>query len=72
MDSLYSECDDFIIDDTQTLFIEINGNNTGKLVVGVIYQLPDSDFNIFETKLDELLYCRSIRDKDKLLHSWGL
>ncbi len=59
-------CDDLFIDDgySDSLFVEINVNNGKNLILGVIYQPPDSDINSFKNKLDELLNCINKTNKN--------
>lgn len=49
--------DDLLLEDglSDSLFIEIHNENMKSIIVGIVYQPPDSDLNCFLTKLDEIL-----------------
>lgn len=66
-------CDDIVLDDnhSDSLFVEINLTNAKKIIVGVIYRPPDSDLDVFEGKLEDILFSIN-KKKQRLCHTWGL
>lgn len=44
--------------------MEINPTNAKKIIVGVIYRPPDSDLDVFEGKLEDILFSINKKNKD--------
>lgn len=52
---------------TDSLFIEIKNDKGKSIIVGIIYCPPDSDLNIFNNKLEEILLYINKLNKDCVL-----
>lgn len=67
--NMHADVCDLAVNDnhTDSLFVEIKNDKGKNTIVGVIYRPPDSDLNIFNTKLEEILLHLNRTNKDCVL-----
>lgn len=67
--NMHADVCDLAVNDNHidSLFIEIKNDKGKSIIVGVIYRSPDSDLNIFNNKLEEMLLHINKLNKDCVL-----